>query len=388
MKNNKSKTKQGILLAFGEIFLKSPGVQQELKNKIKQNIILLLKKEGVIFQIYFLRERIFIETKNVNKALKILKNIFGIAWMSKTLFLENANLKNVNDFIKKNYKKWIKNNQTFALYVKKSSEIQESRENIINKIAENIKRKVNLSKPNKKIFIEARKNGWFLYFKKQKCLDGLPIGSQGKIISLISGGIDSPISSYLIAKRGAENIWLHFHSFPMVSKASIEKIKELAKIFTNYQPRLKIYFIPFSEIQTKLKIKIPSKYLVLFYRKIMLKIAEMIAKKEKCRALVTGESLGQVSSQTLLNINITQNSLKIPVLRPLIGMNKEEIIDLAQKINTYNISIKPQEDCCTLFVPKHQTAAGKIEHVNELEKNLKIKTLISKALTKAEVIYF
>ncbi|MFH0973116.1 MAG: THUMP domain-containing protein, partial [Patescibacteria group bacterium] len=282
MKNNKSKTKQGILLAFGEIFLKSPGVQQELKNKIKQNIILLLKKEGVIFQIYFLRERIFIETKNVNKALKILKNIFGIAWMSKTLFLENANLKNVNDFIKKNYKKWIKNNQTFALYVKKSSEIQESRENIINKIAENIKRKVNLSKPNKKIFIEARKNGWFLYFKKQKCLDGLPIGSQGKIISLISGGIDSPISSYLIAKRGAENIWLHFHSFPMVSKASIEKIKELAKIFTNYQPRLKIYFIPFSEIQTKLKIKIPSKYLVLFYRKIMLQIAEMIAKKEKC----------------------------------------------------------------------------------------------------------
>lgn len=383
-----NKVKQGIILAFGEIFLKSSGVQKELKNKIRQNIIFFFKKEKINFQIYCFRERIFIKTKNSNKAIKILKNIFGIAWIAKTLFLENAEFEDVNNFVKKNYKNWIKNNQTFALQVKKDSEIRESRENIITKIAENIKRKVNLNKPNKKIFIEARKNNWFLYFKKQKCLEGLPVGSQGKILSLISGGIDSPISSYLIAKRGAENIWLHFHSFPLVSRASIEKIKELAKIFTNYQPKLKIYFIPFSEIQTKLKIKVPAKYLVLFYRKTMLRIAEIIAEKENCQALITGESLGQVSSQTLPNINITQDGLKIPVLRPLIGTNKEEIINLANQIKTFNISIKPQEDCCTLFAPKHQTASGRIENIQDIEKNLKIKTLILKAIAKAEIIYF
>ncbi len=217
---------------------------------------------------------------------------------------------------------------------------------------------------------------------------GLPGGSSGKVLSLISGGIDSPVAAFLVAKRGAENIWLHFHSFPLVSNVSIEKVKELAKISLKYQPHLKIYFVPFQKAQIKIKTKTPAKYRILLYRRLMLIIAEKIAKREDCHALVTGESLGQVSSQTLPNIKIIEETVKTPVLRPLIGWDKEEIIKLAKKIGTFEISIKPQEDCCTLFVPKHQTAEGRIETIKELEKKLNGAKIIREIIKEIKVERF
>lgn len=207
-------------------------------------------------------------------------------------------------------------------------------------------------------------------------------------MSLISGGIDSPVAAYLIAKRGAESIWVHFHSFPLVSNASIEKVKEMAKIFLKYQPSLKIYFIPFQKAQLEVKTKIPAKYRILFYRRLMLRIAEKIAEKEDCYALVTGESLGQVSSQTLPNIRIIEEAVKIPVLRPLISWDKEEIIKLAEEIGTFHISIKPQEDCCTLFVPKHQTAEGRIEMIKRMERGLEGAKIIREIIKEIKVKYF
>jgi thiamine biosynthesis protein ThiI len=201
----------------------------------------------------------------------------------------------------------------------------------------------------------------------------------------MSGGIDSPVAAYLMAKRGAENIWLHFHSFPLVSNKSIEKTKELAKTFLGYQPRLKVYYVPFSKIQMEIKAKIPEQYRILLYRRLMLKIAEIIAKNANCGALVTGESLGQVSSQTLPNIRIAGEAVKIPVFRPLIAHDKEEIIDLAKKIDTFDISIKPQEDCCTLFTPKHPTAEGKMEKIRGLEKKLGIKRLINEVMREVKI---
>lgn len=372
--------KQGTILAFGEIFLKSKGVQKELKRKLTQNLSLLLRKEKVDFKIINFHQRIFIETNN--NVLKILKGLFGISWFANCFFLEKASFKEVNDFIRDNYPKWVHKGETFALRIRKEEGIRQDREEMIEKIARNIERKVNLDKPKREIFIEVKEQGWFIYLKKTKGPDGLPVGCQGKVISLISGGIDSPVSSYLIAKRGAENIWVHFHSFPLVSRASIEKVEELAKTFIKFQPRLKVYFVPFSDIQKEAKMKIPPKYLVLIYRRLMLKISQKIAVKERCSALVTGESLGQVSSQTLFNLQITGHGLL--VLRPLIGLNKEEIISLAKKIKSFNISIKPQEDCCTLFVPKHQTAKGRSEIIKEMEKKISSK-LISKALQEAEV---
>lgn len=211
------------------------------------------------------------------------------------------------------------------------------------------------------------------------------MGSGGKVLSLISGGIDSPVAALLIAKRGGENVWLHFHSFPLVSRASIEKVKELAEIFLNYQPQLKIYFVPFQKAQMEIKTKVLAKYRILLYRRLMLGIAEKIAKKENCQALVTGESLGQVSSQTLPNIKIVEEGIKIPILRPLIGMDKEEIINLAQKIKTFQISIKPQEDCCTLFTPKHASAKGRLEEIRKSEKELNIQKIIKEITKEVEI---
>jgi thiamine biosynthesis protein ThiI len=386
--NKNQKVKEGFILAFGELFLKSSGVQKILKKRLLNQLLFFLKKEKIDFKIILGRERIFIEAKNFRKVSAVLKKIFGLSWFAKSLFLEKFTLNEVADFVRKNYQDWIGSTETFALRVRKDSSIKERGDKIIEKIAQGIKRKVNLDRPKKEIFIEARKKGWFIYFKKQKGAGGLPMGSQGKVLTLVSGGIDSPVAAYLMAKRGAENIWLHFHSFPLTSRASIEKTEELAKVFLNYQPKIKVHFIPFSEIQKEIKLKIPAKYRVLFYRKIMLEIAQEIAREENVQALVSGESLGQVSSQTLPNFNITQENIKIPIMRPLIALDKEEIINLAKQIGTFEISIKPQEDCCTLFVPKGQTAAGNIETVHKLEKEIKLSRLISQSMRKAQIKFF
>ncbi len=380
--------KKGILIAFGEIFLKSPGVQKLFKQRLFFNLSFFLKKTNLDFKIYSQRERIFVATEKTKRAIKMIKKIFGISWFAESLFFEKGSLEEVSDFVKKNYKDWIKEDETFALRLKKSSEIKQSGQKIIEEIAEGIKRKVNLEKPKREIFVEARKEGWYLYFKKKKGAGGLPVGVGGKVLALISGGIDSPVASYLMAKRGAENVWLHFHSFPLVSRASIEKVKELAKIFLEYQPHLKIYLVPFSKIQTEIRTKTLPKYRVLLYRRIMLKIAKSIAKREKCSAIATGESLGQVSSQTLPNIQIIEKAVSIPVLRPLIGMDKEEIIKLAKKIKTYQISIKPQEDCCTLFTPKHATAKGNLKEIEKMEKKLNIQKSIKDTLKEIEIINY
>jgi thiamine biosynthesis protein ThiI len=380
--------KKGILLAWGELFLKSPGVREIFKNKLIRNLSFFLRKNKIGFKIYPLRERIFVQVSEQKKAIKIFKNIFGISWFGEALFFERANLKEVSDFVAQNYQTWIKKNETFALRLKKGNEIQESAQKIIEKIAQKIERKVDLEKPKREIFVEARKEGWFLYFKKRKGAGGLPVGSGGKVLALISGGIDSVVASYLIAKRGAKNFWLHFHSYPLVSNSSIEKVKELAKIFLNYQPDLKIYLIPFSQIQLEIKRKILPKYRILLYRRTMFKIGQEIAKKENCLALVTGESLGQVSSQTLPNLAIIEKAVSLPILRPLIGKDKEEIISLAKKIGSYQISIKPQEDCCSLFTPKHATAQGNLNEVEKMEKKLNLKEGVKKILRKVEILNY
>lgn len=374
----KNQFKRGILIAFGELFLKSEPVKKLFQKRLINNLWFFLEKEGIDFKIYNFRERIFIETDQIIKAKKLIKKVFGISWFAENFFFPETNLKKFSCFVSENYKKWIKKNETFAIRFKGKKEI-------IDEIAKNIKKKVNLTRPKREIFVENRQNSWFLYFKKIRGAGGLPVGSSGKVLSLISGGIDSPVAAYLSAKRGAENIWLHFHSFPLVSNRSLDKVRELAKVFLKYQPHLKIYFVPFQKAQLEIKAKALQKYRVLLYRRLMLKIAEKIAKKENCQALVTGESLGQVSSQTLPNIKIIEETVIIPVLRPLISFDKEEIIKLAKKIGTFEISIKPQEDCCTLFVPKHQTAEGRLEIVKELEKKLATDKIIREIIEGTEI---
>lgn len=264
--------------------------------------------------------------------------------------------------------------------------VRPSTQKIIERLARNISNKVDLNNPDTEIFVDIKKDGMFLYFKKEKALGGFPAGSSGKISVLMSGGIDSPVAAHLMLRKGVNCVWLHFHSFPLVSNKSIEKIKELAEVFKSYQSKLKIYYLPFSKAQMEIKAKAPEGYRILLYRRLMFRIAEEISAKENCKALATGESLGQVSSQTLPNMNIIEEVVKIPVLRPLIVMDKQEITDLAKKIGTYEISIKPHEDCCTLFTPKHSTAEGKLGEVKKLEKKLNIKKIIRETIKQAEIV--
>ena len=371
--------KKGVLVAFGELFLKSKGVKDLFQRKLINNLRFFLEKENVEFKIKSLRERIFINTDGVKKTEKIVKRTFGISWLAESYIF--SDFEELLGHVNKNYPKWIKKNESFAIRMKKDRKL-------IDKLAEKIDRKVNLDKPEKELFIEKRDNNWFLYFKKKKGAGGLPLGSSGKVLSLISGGIDSVPASYLIAKRGADNIWVHFHSFPVSSKKSIEKVKELAVVFSRYNPKLKVYFVPFKDIQLEIKTKTPANLRVLLYRRFMLKIAEKIAKKEDCKAIVTGESLGQVSSQTLSNMKITQKGVNLPILRPLIGLDKEEIIALAKDIKVFDISIKPQEDCCTLFIPKGQTAEGDLKEVKKYEKQLDLQKLVKNAIKTKSDCYF
>ena len=354
--------KKGILIAYGELFLKSEGVKRLFLQRLTNNLSFFLGKEKIAFKMDSSRDRIFIETDS-KKIKKVIERVFGIAWLA------NAYQLNLKELLAFDYHKQIKEGETFAIRMKKDREV-------IDKVAKLIDGKVNLDRPKKELFIEKRGESYFLYFKKTKGAGGLPAGSAGKVLAMVSGGIDSVPAAYLSAKRGAENIWVHFHSFPLVSNKSIEKVKELAKVFEKYQKNIKIYLVPFQKIQMEVKAKAPANYRVLLYRRLMLQIAEKIVEREDCGALVTGESLGQVSSQTLANMKITEEGVKIPVLRPLIGMDKEEIIEIAQKIGTFDISIKPQEDCCTLFVPKHQTAKGDLETTKELEKKIDAKSLV------------
>ncbi|MCX6760058.1 MAG: tRNA 4-thiouridine(8) synthase ThiI [Candidatus Nealsonbacteria bacterium] len=379
-------TKKGILISFGELFLKSEGVRSNFIKRLINNLRFLLDKNKSDSRIHFLRDRIFVSTDDLNGVKKILNNVSGISNISEGYYSDKGGLEDIFEFIKKNYPKWLKSNETYALRIKTDNlDSKNKKAQIIDEIAYLIKRKVNLSDPHKEINIEIRKNSWLIHFNKEKATGGLPNGSGGKVLVLMSGGIDSPVAGYMMAKRGAENVWLHFHSFPLVSNASINKIEELAKVFLNHQAKLKVYFIPFSKAQIEIKTTADANYRVLLYRRLMLKIAEKIMKQEKCGAMVTGESLGQVSSQTLKNINITQDATKVLVLRPLIGMDKEEIINVSRENNFFDISIKPQEDCCTLFVSKGQTAEGDILKVKEIEKKLNVSKIIRECLKSLEV---
>lgn len=380
------KIEQGILIAPGELFLKSEGVKRIFKRKLISNLSSFLKKEGADFSINSFRGRIFVETEDINKAQRAVKNCFGVSWFAPCFNFIDKDLEKFSEFIQKKAKREIKRGESFAIRTKlEKGIVKESRSEVIDKIAENIHRKVDLDHPDNEIFVEIRKKGWFLFFKKKKALGGLPVGCSGKGLSLISGGIDSPVAAFLAAKRGVENIWIHFHSFPLVSNSSIEKVKETARVFLKYQPSLKLYLVSFQKIQLKIKTNSPPKYRVLLYRRFMLKIAQEIAKKEGCRALITGESLGQVSSQTLDNMALTQEAVESLILRPLVGLDKEEIISKARKIKTYDISIKPQEDCCTLFVPRGQTAKGDLEQIRKIEKGMDCEGMVEEAIGEIKV---
>lgn len=222
--------------------------------------------------------------------------------------------------------------------------------------------------------------------KKNKGQGGLPVGTGGKAMVLMSGGFDSPIAAWYLLKRGVSTRFAHFHSIPYTSRESLEKVTDLIKVLKKYKSSSILYSIPFADVQKEIMMKCPQSLRVILYRRFMMRIAEVLARKEKCLTLITGDSVGQVASQTLENIFAVSEAAKMPIFRPLIGMDKEEIMEKARQIGTYDISKLPHDDCCTRLMPKNPETRAKLEAVLEAEKELDIEKIIQETIQKTEKI--
>jgi tRNA uracil 4-sulfurtransferase len=247
---------------------------------------------------------------------------------------------------------------------------------------------VNLSNPGLVIGIEIVPGQAFYHFGKLPGAGGLPMGTSGRVAVLLSGGIDSPVAAWRMMRRGCRATLIHFHSYPFLSRASQEKARDLARVLAQYQLRSCLHLVPFGELQRRVTLSVPGPLRVVVYRRLMLRIAERLARAAGAQALVTGEAVGQVASQTLENITVIASATTLPILRPLIGMDKEEITADAERLGTYRISIIPDEDCCTLFTPRHPVTRARAGQVEAAERDLPLDEMVAQAVGASTREYF
>jgi thiamine biosynthesis protein ThiI len=245
--------------------------------------------------------------------------------------------------------------------------------------------RVDLGRPELTVHVDLLPDHAFYFFGKESGAGGLPTGTGGRVACLMSGGIDSPVAAYRLMRRGCSVLLVHFHSYPILSRASQEKVRELAALLTRYQQRTRLLLVPFGDVQQKVLLSIAPELRVVMYRRLMMRISEKLARRWHARALVTGEVIGQVASQTLDNLTTIGQAAKLQVLRPLVGMDKDEITAEAQRIGTFPISIIPYQDCCTLFTPKHPATHVTLRQIEEAETSLPIDELVDAAIAAAEV---
>ena len=245
--------------------------------------------------------------------------------------------------------------------------------------------KVDINKPEAKIKCELRENNVVVYSDTVPGYGGLPIGTNGKAMSLLSGGIDSPVATWMVAKRGMEVEAVHFHTYPFTSEKSQEKVKDLARILAKYCGKVRLHKVNILEIQKAVGLNCRDEEMTIISRRFMMRIAQKLAEQRNCDALITGESIGQVASQTIQGLTCTNASVSLPVFRPLIAMDKTEIIEIAKKIDTFETSIIPEEDCCSVFAPKKPVTKPKLERIEDSEKALDVEKLIEDAIANMEV---
>jgi len=247
---------------------------------------------------------------------------------------------------------------------------------------------VDLERPDLTIHVEVLPRDLYFSCGREAGPGGLPVGVSGRVVSLLSGGIDSPVAAHRLMKRGCQVVFVHFHSFPFLDATSRTKAVELMQLLTRFQYWSHLYLVPFGEIQREVVVGAPAPLRVVLYRRLMGRIAEQIARREQAKALVTGESLGQVASQTLENLAVIEEAVGMPVLRPLIGSDKEEIVQQARALGTYDISIIPDQDCCRLFVPRHPATFSSLDEVRAVESHLPIEKLVQTGLDQMEIQAF
>ena len=376
-----------ILIKYGELTTKKDNRKFFVKT-LENNIKNKLKNCSINIESSMSRMYITYEEQEEIEIIKNLKQVFGI---HSIVICDKVNT-NVDD-IKNKILEVLKEKdfKTFKVSTKRSDKTFEHTSmefnNIIGSLVlKNFNCKVDVHNPELNLEIEIRKEGTFIYNKEIQGLGGYPVGIQGKGLLMLSGGIDSPVAGYLALKRGVNIECLYFESPPHTSLNAKNKVLKLAEILNNYSGNIKVHVVPFTKIQEEIYKNIPGNYNITIMRRMMYRIAEMYAKRRNCKILVNGESIGQVASQTLNSMVVINNVTNMPVIRPVACLDKLEIIDIAKKIETYETSILPYEDCCTIFVPKHPIINPSLETAIEYEKLINYEELINECVKNIETI--
>ena len=376
---------QLILIKYGELTTKKSNRKTFIK-LLAKNIENVLKGEN--FKLKYDRVRMYIECENAEIIAKKLQKIFGIHSIVichkvnnnideiKQKVLELAKLQQFNTF-KVETKRALK---TFEIHSMDMNHI------IGGLILKNIKCKVDVHNPDLLIKIEIRPEGTFIYTNEIKAIGGYPVGIQGKGMLMLSGGIDSPVAGYLALKRGVDIECLYFESPPHTSIQAKNKVINLANIINEYSGNIKINVVPFTKLQEAIYKNVDDSYVITIMRRMMYRIAETLAKKHNCKIIINGERIGQVASQTLSSMSVINSVVNIPVIRPVACMDKLEIIDIAKKINTYETSILPYEDCCTIFLPKHPVINPNLEKCLMYEARFNYQELVEECVNNIEEI--
>lgn len=379
-----------ILIRYGEIFLKGNN-RGYFESALAKNIRTAL--ENFTFKFVRAQNRFLIEDYDEAYETDIidkLTKIFGIHSVSVAV-----KVKSTEEELEKAAVLMMKDKSgTFRVTVNRADKkIQKSSMELAAQLGgavleSNPNLTVNLHVFDTDLYVDIRENGLsYLFTDKIMGAGGMPVGTAGAGMVLLSGGIDSPVAAYMMAKRGLKLHAIHFHSAPYTSEMAKQKVVDLAGIVKNYSGPIVLHVIPFTDVQLKIHEKCPAELMITIMRRFMMRIAERVAKANSCGALITGESLGQVASQTMESITVTNGVIEdLPVFRPLIGMDKTEIMDIARNIDTYDTSILPYEDCCTVFLPKNPVIRPKLETVLKAEAKLDVETLIAACIENQEII--
>lgn len=376
-----------IMIKYGELTTKK--ANRKLFIQILDNNIKKILKD---FDIKIAKDRVrmYIECSNedLNQVVNKLKKVFGIHGI-----VVAHKVNNNTDEIKSKVLELIKNesNKTFKVITKRADKRFEISSMDFNNVIggfvlKNTNLKVDVHNPDINIHIEIRMEGTFIYLDEIKGIGGYPVGVQGKGLLMLSGGIDSPVAGYLSLKRGVDLECLYFESPPHTSIEAKNKVIELAHIINEYSGNIKVNVVPFTKLQEAIYKNVPDNYIITIMRRMMYRIAHKLCLKKNLKIIINGESIGQVASQTLSSMIVINNVTNLPVIRPVACMDKLEIIDIANKINTYETSILPYEDCCTIFLPKHPVINPKLDKCLLYETNFDYETLIDECINNIEVI--
>lgn len=382
-----------FLLKLGEIVLKGTNKRQ-FENRLRQNIRRRLKGYGN-FDVYIMQSTVYVEPMDeladVDGAWEACHTVFGLVSLCRCRPCEK-NIESIYAAVEEYLGDDLDCAESFKVESKRSDKafpmnsIAISQE-IGGRLAEaHPTCRVDVHHPAYTVYVEVRDLAAYVHGPAEPGAGGLPTGVGGRAMCLLSGGIDSPVAAYMIAKRGVEVEAVHFFSYPYTSQLAKDKVIELARLVTKYCGRMTVNIVSFTQIQEAIRDNCPEEFFTLIMRRFMMEISQRIAKEHGCGALITGENLGQVASQTMEAMTVTGAVVDIPVFMPLVGMDKEEIVTIARKIGTLETSILPYEDCCTVFTPKHPKTKPTLGQVIHAERNLDREALIQQALESVEKV--